>query len=229
MPVRKMAPAPAASTGMTPRQRVIDFGEVFTPPELVSAMLDLIDDECMRIEARFLEPACGNGNFLAEVLIRKLRTVAKQTGSNRMKWERNAILALCSLYGIDLLPDNVLACRTRLLDVFTRTHVEAFGQALPDDAIRTAEYVLSRNVVQGDALSLRNSAGKPIVFPEWSPINSVLLKRRDFAYAHLLDHAGVASTPLFSDLGENVFLPKPAGDFAPCHYLRIVDQSESSR
>ena len=205
------------------RHRIIDHGEVFTPPGLVNDMLDLVAHECERIDSRFLEPACGNGNFLAEVLRRKLLTVDKRNAPNRDKWERDAILAVCSLYGIDLLPDNIADCRARLLDLVTTTHETRFNVPLPDEAARAAAYILSKNIVQGDALSFRTSEDRPIVFPEWSPVNGNMLKRRDFAYDHLLGHADVASKPLFSDLGKDVYLPTPVGDFSPCNYLKVPD------
>ena len=120
------------------RQRIIDHGEVFTPPGLVNDMLDLVAHECERIDSRFLEPACGDGNFLAEVLRRKLLTVDKHNARNPEKWERDAILAVCSLYGIDLLADNIAACRDRLLKVVTEAHGARFKVPLPDEATRQA-------------------------------------------------------------------------------------------
>ena len=114
------------------RQRIIDHGEVFTPPTLVNDMLDLVAHECERIDSRFLEPACGDGNFLAEVLRRKLLTVDKKHARNRERWERDAILSLCSLYGIDLLPDNIAACRERLLKVITEAHAARFMAPLSE-------------------------------------------------------------------------------------------------
>lgn len=208
---------------MISRQRVIDHGEVFTPPALVNDMLDLVAHECERIDSRFLEPACGDGNFLAEVLRRKLVTIDKKNARNREKWERDAILAVCSLYGIDLLADNIAACRERLLTVVTDAHAVRFKMPLPQDAARAAAYILSKNVVQGDALTLRTTADRPIVFPEWSPVNGSMIKRRDFAYDHLLDHAHTSNLPLFNDLGKDVFVPTPVGDFPPCHYLKVPD------
>lgn len=205
------------------RQRIIDHGEVFTPPGLVNDMLDLVAHECERIDSRFLEPACGDGNFLAEVLRRKLRTVDRVNANNQPRWERDAILAACSIYGIDLLPDNVAACRARLLGVLSDTHAARFKRPLPDAALRAAEFILSRNVVQGDALTLLNAAGEPIVFSEWSPVNGTMLKRRDFKFSHLIGHADIASQPLFSDLGKEVFLPEPVGQRPACHYLRVAD------
>lgn len=210
-------------SGVISRQRVIDHGEVFTPPELVRDMLDLVQQECERIDSRFLEPACGNGNFLAEVLCRKLVTVTRHNARNRQRWERDAVLAVCSLYGIDLLTDNVAACRRRLLQVVLEAHRQTFKEGFPPAAQNAMAYILSRNILQGDALSLQSADGKPIVFSEWSPINGSLLKRRDFVYEHLLQHAHVANMPLFSDLGKDVYVPKPIKEFHPSHYLKVAD------
>jgi SAM-dependent methyltransferase len=211
------------------RQRVIDHGEVFTPPGLVNDMLDLVGHECERVDSRFLEPACGNGNFLAEVLRRKLKTVTAKNGGDRGRWERDAFLAVCSIYGIDLLPDNVAACRERLLDIVGNAHRERFEGPLPAEAARAAGFVLLRNIVQGDALSMRTAEGKPIVFSEWAPLNGAMVKRRDFAFSHLLDHAHIANTPLFSDLGENVYVPEPVGERPPCHYLKVGEADAVER
>lgn len=211
------------------RQRVIDHGEVFTPERLVNDMLDLVAHECERIDSKFLEPACGNGNFLAEVLRRKLLTVQKENARNRMRWERDAIRAVCSIYGIDLLPDNVEACRFRLLDLVTSFYGEHFDEPFSDEAAQTILFVLSRNIVHGDALTLLDHRERPIVFSEWSPINSHLVKRKDFVYQHLLGHAensNEATAPLFSELGEDVYFPKPIRQFPPCHYLKLPDAGE---
>lgn len=208
------------------RQRIIDHGEVFTPPELVNNMLDLVAHECERIDSRFLEPACGNGNFLAEVLRRKLLTVDKKQAHNREKWERDAILSVCSLYGIDLLADNIAECGVRLLDVVRDAHEARFKTPLPEAAAVAVAYILSKNIVQGDALTLLTSDGLPIVFPEWSPVNGSMLKRRDFKFDHLLQQAHYTSKThksLFSDLGEEVFAPIPVADFPACHYLKVPD------
>ncbi len=216
---------PIMSIEIKSRQRVIDHGEVFTPQKLVKDMLDLpgVSQECERIDSRLLEPACGTGNFLTEVLRRKLHTVDKRNARNRDKWERDAILSQCSLYGIDLLADNIAACRTRLLDVAREAYTTRFKSALPDEAARAAGFILLKNIVQGDALTFLSVDGRPIVFPEWSPINGTMLRPRDFAYNQLLEHAHTASTPLFSDLGHDVYLPTPVGEFPPCHYLKVND------
>lgn len=213
---------------MKTRQRVIDHGEVFTPPGLVNDMLDLVKHECERIESRFLEPACGDGNFLAEVLRRKLTTVTKQHKSNPSRWVRDAILAVCSLYGIDLLSDNIEACRARLLEIVDTAHRELFGDETAADARRSLTFVLTRNIIQGDALTFRVADGSPIVFSEWSPINGALIKRRDYVYEHLIEDQRVASLPLFNELGEDVFLPTSVGERAPCHYLNLGEGETAS-
>lgn len=216
----------AAPSVTNSRQRIIDHGEVFTPPELVNHMLDLVAHECERIDSRFLEPACGDGNFLAEVLRRKLLTVDRKHARNCDKWERDAVLAVCSLYGIDLLADNIAACCVRLLEVVRDAHAARFKTPLSEAAARAVAFILSKNIVQGDALTLCTSAGLPIVFPEWSPLNGSMLKRRDFKFDHLLQHAHYTSKThktLFSDLGEDVFSPIPVAEFPPCHYLKVPD------
>jgi hypothetical protein len=210
-----------------PRQRIIDHGEVYTPPGLVNDMLDLVQAECERIDSRFLEPACGNGNFLAEVLQRKLNSVDKQHSRNRQRWERDAILAVSSLYGIDLLPDNVAACRERLLEVVASAHVARFKEPLPEPARKAAAFILKLNIVHGDALTYQTASGESIVFSEWSPVNGMLLKRRDFKFGQLLEHADTA-VGLFSDYGEAVWLPEPCGEFPPCHYLKVPDAEVKS-
>ncbi|HZW06326.1 MAG TPA: hypothetical protein VFF65_04310 [Phycisphaerales bacterium] len=210
------------------RKRVIDHGEVYTPPGLVNDMLDLVAHECERIDSRFLEPACGNGNFLAEVLRRKLRTVdSKENAKNPARWRRDGILAVCSIYGIDLLGDNVAACRARLLAVLAAAHEARFKEPLPGPDADAAAFILSRNVVQGDALTLLAADGQPIIFSEWSPVNGYMLKRRDFKYAHLLGHAEARSLlgegSLFNDMGEEAFVPQPVGERPPCPYQTVAD------
>jgi hypothetical protein len=209
---------------MNSRQRIIDHGEVFTPPGLVNDMLDLVAQECERIESRFLEPSCGDGNFLAEVLRRKLLTVDKRHAKHREKWERDAILSVSSLYGIDLLPDNVASCQKRLGDVVSTAHAERFKQALSAEASRAVAFILAKNIVHSDALTMKTVAGSPIIFPEWSPVNGTMIKRRDFAFDDLMEHAHLTQPgSLFSENGQAVYLPTPIGEFPPCHYLKVPD------
>jgi hypothetical protein len=207
------------------RKRVADHGEVYTGKREVNAMLDLVKQETERIESRFLEPACGKGNFLAEILERKLTVVGSRYGKSQLDYQRNAVLAVSSLYGIDILQDNVLACCQRLFDIFEQQYKSLFNVAATEDCRIAVKYVLSRNIIWGDAITLKTASDKPqpIVFSEWSPVNGSMLKRRDFTFHELLDHAAMRALPLFSDLGENVFIPTPVREYPLTHFLKVAD------
>jgi hypothetical protein len=160
---------------------VAEHGEVFTPPWLVEAMLDLVKDETERIDSRFLEPACGSGNFLVRILQRKLATVEAKYGKYEFERRHFALLALMCLYGIELLADNIAECRANLLEIFA-DHLKL---AESDDLYRAAHYVLTQNLVHGDALSMRTHDGQPIVFAEWAYLGKAKFKRRDFRFDSL--------------------------------------------
>ncbi len=210
------------------RQRVTDHGEVYTREREVNSMLDLVQQETERIESRFLEPACGTGNFLKEVLERKLRVVEAKYKKSQLEYERNAIVAVGSIYGIELLEDNVHNCRKVLFDIFDRHYTALFKDKCKDKCRKPVEYILSRNIIWGDALTLKTAGDnpQPIVFSEWSPVNSSMLKRRDFTFQDLLEHEGHSELPLFSDLGENVFIPKPVKEYPLVHFLELADVHE---
>ena len=210
------------------KQRVTDHGEVFTNKREVNAMLDLVKPETERIDSRFLEPACGTGNFLAEILERKLQVVESRYGKIQLEFERNAVLAVSSIYGIDILEDNVAACRNRLLEIFRNRYQAKFRSAVNPECIRSIQYILQRNIIWGNALDLMTVGIVPeqIVFSEWSPINGSMLKRRDFTFHGLLDHAKMKEMPLFSDLGEDVFIPTPVREFPVVHFLKVADAEQ---
>jgi hypothetical protein len=215
-----------ASTRQTvSKQRVADYGEVYTSPREVNAMLDLVKQETERIESRFLEPACGNGNFLIEILSRKLSCISSRYSKSRLEYERYAVSAISSLYGIDILEDNVLECRSRLYNYFLTQYIDHFGFFTGDDLPNTAKYIFNRNIVWGDALTLQTVGDnpKPIVFSEWSLFMGGMVKRRDFSFFELLYQSENNSMPLFSDTGEDVFIPEPEKEFSPVHYLKIWD------
>ena len=207
------------------RQRVADHGEVLTGKREVNAMLDLVKQEAERIESRFLEPACGTGNFLTEILERKLRIVESRYRNSQLEYERNSVLAISSIYGIDILEDNILACRKRLFDIFDRGYSSLFKKASKDECRNTARYILEHNIIHGDALTLKTTGDnpQPIVFSEWSPVNGSMLKRRDFTFHGLLEHESMKELPLFSDLGEDVFIPEPVKEYPLIHFLRVAD------
>ncbi|GAB4314164.1 MAG: type III restriction endonuclease subunit M [Candidatus Sumerlaeia bacterium] len=211
------------SSAVKSKQRVTQFGEVLTPPFIVEAMLDLVRAETERIDSRFLEPACGTGNFLVEILKRKLRIVEARYAGNQWDFERYAVLAVSSLYGIDLLEDNAEECRKRLFEVFDAAYTRLFKKKAKDSCRETVRAILERNIVHGDALSLKTVGDnpRPIVFSEWSLVNGSLLKRRDFAFHELVNHASLRELPLFSDQGEQVFIPEPVKEYPPVPFLEI--------
>ncbi len=206
------------------KQRVADHGEVFTSQREVNAMLDLVQQETERIDSRFLEPACGTGNFLTEILDRKLRVVNRRYRRSQIEHERYTLLAVSSIYGIDLLEDNAAECRRRLLAIVEKHCKSLFN----DEFLRVIRFVLERNIIHGDALSLQTVGDqpRPIVFSEWSLVNGSMVKRRDFEFHELLSFAGMKGQPLFSDLGEEVFFPEPVRDYPPTHYLKLANAPE---
>jgi len=207
------------------RKRVADHGEVLTAKREVNAMLDLVKQETERIESRFLEPACGTGNFLTEILERKLQIVESRYGKSQIEYERYGVLAVSSLYGIDILEDNVIECRKRLFDIFNQKYTSIFKEAVKAECRDAVRYILEKNIIWGNALDLKTVGKNPqsIVFSEWSPVNGNMFKRRDFTFHGLLNHAAIKELPLFSDLGDDVFIPKPAKEFPPINFLKIAD------
>jgi len=209
------------------KERVANHGEVYTSSREVNAMLDLVKQETERIDSRFLEPACGTGNFLAEILNRKLSIVSTRYKKNQIEYEKYSIIAVSSLYGIDILEDNIIECRHRLYNIFIEQYDSLFNELTKDECKNAILYLLSKNIIWGDALTLRTVGEKssPIVFSEWSAVNSNKIKRRDFTMENLVNtYASIDPEPnLFSDLGDNVAIPKAVKEFTPIHYLRLPD------
>lgn len=217
------------------KDRIVNFGEVFTSEREVSAMLDLVYDETQRIDSRFLEPACGNGNFLTEVLCRKLDVTKQRYKSNQLDFERNAFQATGSVYGIDILKDNVDECRKRMLKITTDCYVKLFKDNARQKFLSAVEFVLSHNILWGNALTLKGPDGKtPITFSEWSFSTGNLVKRVDYALHTLLSYQPIdelAYQPmegdvLLSDLGKPVFFPKPIKEYQPIHFLEIPNVAQ---
>ena len=205
------------------KKRVADHGEVFTSEREVNAMLDLVRQETERIESRFLEPACGTGNFLAEILRRKLEVVSKRYRNSQKEWELYSIIAVSSIYGIEILIDNVTECRERLLGIYTNTYYQHFGNNSNKACVRAAEFILVRNILWGDALNLKtpDDTHRPIIFSEWSAVKDGMIKRRDFTMANLLESQPMEEENLFSDLGDRAFLPTPVAEFPLQHFTKI--------
>ena len=187
------------------KQRVADHGEVFTPEWMVEAMLDLVKGETERIDSRFLEPACGSGNFLVKIMRRKLAAVELKYGKSDFERRHYALLALMCIYGIELLKDNIAECRNNVLEIFT----EYLGIDDLDDLYRAASYVLSKNLVHGDALTMSSVDSGAITFAEWGYLGKGKFQRRDFRLDVLTGSAAFsAQDSLFAHLGKHeIFTP----------------------
>ncbi len=175
------------------KERVREHGEVFTAEREVKAMCDLVKDETERIDSRFLEPACGDGNFLAEILTRKLEVVKRKYKKSTLDYEKNAVLAISSVYGVDIMQDNVLTCRDRLFKLWDKEYKTICKKDCNDQTREAVKFILSKNIVCGNALTLNkvdengNETNEPIVFSEWAFITGFQMQRQDYTFAHLLE------------------------------------------
>lgn len=187
------------------KQRVADHGEVFTPPWMVEAMLDLVKGETERIDSRFLEPACGSGNFLVQVLRRKLAAVELKYGRSEFEKRHFALFGLMCIYGIELLSDNIAECRDNLLEIFA----QYLGLNQADDHYRAARFVLGQNLVHGDALTMQGNNKQPITFAEWGYLGKGKFQRRDFRFDVLTGSSAYSQEgSLFAHLGKHeIFTP----------------------
>lgn len=214
------------------KERVADHGEVFTAEREVKAMCDLVKSETERIDSRFLEPACGDGNFLKEILLRKLEVVKNKYRKSAYDWERNSLLALGSMYGVELLKDNCEACRKRLFEIWDKEYKKVCKKECNDDTRKSAKFILDRNIICGNALTYHcvddngNDTKEPIVFSEWTfPRNDAFIYRKDYIFEHLI-YGEVKKSPkeqlgLFDDEKTN-----DEGQFIEeykCHYRRLGD------
>jgi hypothetical protein len=211
---------------MRSKQRVADHGEVFTPPPIVEAMLDLVRAESDRIDARFLEPACGSGNFLVQVLRRKLAAVELRFGKSDFEKRQYALFGLMCTYGIEILLDNIAECRNNMLEIlsaYLKIHES-------DDLYGAATYVLSQNLIHGDALSMLTTDGQPITFAEWGYLGKGRFQRRDFRLDALTQSAAFAEEgTLFADLGKHeIFTPNRTYPPMTIHDLACGTMSEEN-
>lgn len=174
------------------KERIRNNGEVFTAEREVKAMCDLVDNMCNDYSKRFLEPACGNGNFLAEILSRKLTSIKKTYKRSSYDYERFSVFAVSSIYGVELLQDNVIECRDRLFAIWDKEYKSVCKKDCNDQTRDAVKYILSKNILCGNALTLmqvdetQQDTTEPIIFPEWSVVGGTSLKRRDFRLDVLL-------------------------------------------
>ena len=222
------------------KKRVRDHGEVFTAEREVKAMCDLVKDETERIDSRFLEPACGTGNFLEEILTRKLAVVKKLYKSNPYDYERYAVLAATGIYGVELLADNVRECRERLFALWNKEYTAVCKKSANDETREAVKYILSKNILCGNALTLmcvnenQKDTDTPIIFPEWSLLGAKL-KRRDFRLDVMLkagDKPNLGQSSMFEEdiykylsvnpvTGE--LMAEPICEYPPVHYRRVQE------
>ena len=214
-----------ASTQIKSKQRIVDHGEVFTSEREVKAMLDLVKQETERIDSRFLEPACGTGNFLAEILSRKLKVVKNRYSKNKSDYERYAVVAISSIYGVDILEDNVLECRSRMFSIFDEEYSRVCKEEANDECRGAVRFILSRNILHGDALTMETLEGNPIIFSEWSLVSGNMVKRRDYRFDELLaGHKEQISVFMMGweyDKEIHAFIPAAIREYPLVDYRRI--------
>ena len=205
------------------KQRVSDYGEVFTAEREVNAMLDLVKHETERIDSRFLEPACGEGAFLKEILRRKLTVVKDKYGKSTSDYEVNSVKAVCSIYGIDILEDNAQICRNNLYEIWNKEYTKLAKKDATDKCRNTVKFILSKNIICGNALTMCCEDDSPIIFAEWGFIENNV-KRRDFRLDELVSNE--LTTEVFVenwhyDEETNAFLPNPIKDYPVTNYLEL--------
>lgn len=210
----------ASKAQIKSKARVSAHGEVFTNEREVNAMLDLVKHETERIDSRFLEPACGDGNFLAEILRRKLavcRSFVQQKKFTQMEYEKNIVLAVSSIYGIEILPDNAAVCRKRLYEIVEKEYLSLFPNSTNSDCLRSIQYLLDKNIILGDALNYHrvDEPDKWIIISEWSLLGNGMMNRRDYDFRYLVGNS--AEMDLFSDT--------PCDTFSPVYFLKLNPQS----
>ena len=225
------------------RERVAKHGEVFTSQKIVNAMCDLVADECRRIDSRFLEPACGNGNFLAMILARKLAECRRAYGKSPADYERSAITALTSLYGVELLQENVAECRERLFDLWNGQYGAVMKTAARQECREAARCILRKNILCGNALTLRrvdseaHDTEEAIIFTEWTLLNKSLMQQREYKLSLLLQENAApedyAQLSMFADGGDffddwaidpatKAFIPRAQREIV-CEYWRVQE------
>lgn len=214
------------------KKRIRDHGEVFTPDFIVEDMLNLVVDETKRIESRFLEPACGDGNFLIKVLEKKLDKVEKDFKRSQFEYEKNSFIAISSIYGVELLEDNTKRARERLYEYFYTRYSKLYKKKINSEFLKNIMFLLSRNIIQGDALTLKGPSGEPIVFSEWSPVGSSRVTRRDFKYEELANLGEKKrdmfdSYPDISDSGKEVYIAEPIKKkYSTVSFMKIYKEHE---
>ena len=153
------------------RERVADYGEVFTAKREVEAMLDLVKGESVRLEATFLEPSCGTGNFMV-ILKRKLNALFEEYSGRSDEIEKRSLIALAKNYGIEIQADNVAVCRRRLFECWRDELKSAIRREPGEETTASARDIIEKNVVLGNFLTQKsrreqNDLDEPIIIYDW--------------------------------------------------------------
>ena len=226
------------------KERVAEHGEVFTAEREVKAMCDLVATQCDNVDATFLEPACGDGNFLAEILDRKLARVKKDAKSDATQWEWLSVRAVASLYGVDIMQDNAEECRKRLYEQWDKAYKAACKKECNEETRESVRYILSKNIVCGNALTMmcvdanQQDTDEYIVFSEFKIARPYVLKHCEFRLDVLLKAnekpqqqkqltMDSAVDDIYTYLEINPvtgdYMPKPLREYNPLHYRRIKE------
>lgn len=215
------------------KERVAEHGEVFTSEREVNAMLDLVKHETERIESRFLEPACGNGNFLAEILRRKLDVVKQKYKKSKPEYEKYSMLAVSSIYGVDLLDDNVQECQERLFNIWHKEYKAVCKDETMPDCEEAVRFILGHNILCGNALTMLqvdtegNDTEEPIIFAQWDLMTGDLMKRRDYRLDELIrGHTNEPDLFMYMngwkyDEETHAWIPAPIREFEPMNYWEV--------
>ncbi|WP_298749100.1 hypothetical protein [uncultured Serinicoccus sp.] len=204
------------------KQRVRDLAEVYTHEREVNAMLDLVPDmfpsevDPANHDRRFLEPACGSGNFLEAILRRKLVTVTSQRYGRGQRFEFRVLRCLTSTYGIDIDQENVEQARRRLHDVLEwHLHSQLNTRDASTGFYAAVTHVLETNIVRANTLT----DAATLILVDYQPSRGNAFLRR---WSPLRD-SEPAPVDLFSMDDE------PVQDEAPVHYSLLADNPEPVR
>ena len=204
--------------------RIAEYGEVFTNEKEVKDMLSLVQNETQRIDSKFLDPACGDGNFLEEVILQKLMLLKQINKKEQLNYEKNLFLIVANTYGIELLKDNVIKCRKRIYKIVSEIYLKQFKNNFNSQFIASLNFVISKNIVHGDSLTNRNpSNGEYLKFSEWVFTTRSLVKRREFLYKELIENSIINDSPLFASNQNQVFIPEPYKDFKVIHFYELAN------
>ena len=203
--------------------RIAEYGEVFTNEKEVKDMLALVQNEIQRIDSKFLDPACGDGNFLKEVILQKLILLKQINKKEQLNYEKNLFLIVANTYGIELLEDNVIKCRKRIHKIVSEIYLKKFKNNFNTQFITSLNFVISKNIVHGDSLTNKNpSNGEYLKFSEWVFTTRSLVKRREFLYKELIENSIINDSPLFAINESEVFIPEPYKDFKAIHFYELA-------